>query len=510
MNKNTAWKQYNNSNEERKCKFFSFCEITFTLFCSLLYLTLFQQNFFELLFGNKKTTEQLKVIQNQLEKNKTIFVNLINNTNITNNSTSICEWSQWSECDSFCGFGQKTREINTPPCNFIVEKENCYSECEPCPLSNWTEWSECSTTLSCIPGTQTRTRSILSNIFCNDTILSPLQEENICYFNCSEAEIRNLNYSFSLTQNFLYTQKTPEKIPENNSSEETSGTLLLPFLVGVAGFFTLLFFSYQKYHSKTENNLSIKPPGVVTNKSLDSPCERGQLMTLNPLMDFESLKNELTKATQLDKQKKYADAYLIYIQGSSILLSMRDKEKKIKQRRIYTDYAKTYIKRAEDIAIRYPSKIKNVKNSMNRFPLRTPTSASLSGRNLAANTRVPPSNNLRRNTSMVVGSHKFSPRKSTKLKPPPLLSKTCESESENESKKPTIKAESVQLQHHNEESSASSSDGDGDCDTDSSEDNKEGVGEGIYKGNYMIPKMREDPAKPTREKIKKEFKCGQI
>jgi len=510
MNKNTVWKQYNNSDKERKCKFFSFCEISFTLFCSLLYFTFFQPKFFELLFGNKKTTKQLKVIQNQSDRNKTIIVNLINNTNFTNNSTSICEWSEWSECDSFCGFGQKMREINTPPCNFIVETENCYSECEPCPLSNWTEWSECSTTLSCIPGIQTRTRSILSNIFCNETILLPLQEENICYFNCSEAEIKALNNSFSPVKSLFSLQTTETNNPQDISSEQSSDNLLVPFLLGIAGFFTLLFFTYQKYHVKTENNLSIKPPGIITNKSLDSPCERGQLMTLNPLMDFESLKNELTKATQLDKQKKYADAYLIYIQGSSILLSMRDKEKKIKQRRIYTDYAKTYIKRAEDIANRYPSKIKNVKNSMNRFPLRTPTSASLSGRNLAANTRVPPSNNLRRNTSMVVGSHKFSPRKSTKLKPPPLLSKTCESESENESKKPTIKAQSTQVQQHYDESSASSSDGDGDCDTYSNEDNREGVGEGKYKGNYMIPKMSKDPAKPTREKIKKEFKCGEI
>ena len=65
------------------------------------------------------------------------------------------------------------------------------------------------------------------------------------------------------------------------------------------------------------------------------------------MYDFNYLKSELSKATKLDKNKKYDEAYEIYINCSKILVTMKNREKDQKLKKVYTDYATTYISRAE-------------------------------------------------------------------------------------------------------------------------------------------------------------------
>ena len=248
--------------------------------------------------------------------------------------------------------------------------------------------------------------------------------------------------------------------------------------------------------------MTIKPPGISTSKNnLDSPCERGQLMMLNPLMDFKSLKLEFTKATRLDKERKYAEAYTIYLQGSAILLSMRENETNLRQRKVYTDYARSYIQRAEDIERRYPFKIKKIKHNVNNFPLKVPTINSLTVKKKPTNTKIP--NN---STSMVVGKHSYSPRKSSALKPPPPLSKTCELETSDcegstRKQKPKCYSTFTTKRDYSSESSASSSDGDGD-------DKQNHVSKPTKPtrlGNKVLQSVLAPPPKETRDKIKTEF-----
>lgn len=94
-------------------------------------------------------------------------------------------WVEWDECDASCGAGQKQRhrQVHVLPdkrgkqCpQNIVDMAPC--DAGPCPgivdclLSNWEEWSECSS--SCDGGQQARVRSILHpasehGVGCEDT-----------------------------------------------------------------------------------------------------------------------------------------------------------------------------------------------------------------------------------------------------------------------------------------------------------------------------------------------------
>lgn len=490
-----------NNEKDSQCRCCTFCEMSFTLFCSLVYLSLYYPIVFQKLFENT-----------QLPSSTNTTVDVTNYTlqiseNITvNNASNICRWSEWGECDTPCGIGQQTRVINTPPCNFITETRDCYSECEPCSVSEWSEWSNCTAlrvVSTCIAGLLTRTRSIQRTVFCDDNISVPLYESEQCYHNCTQEELSELSittFSAILPQENIKVPKISyEESTEAGEVEEDSSSVLTIVLVSIGLLFTLIAFAYQKGNIAT---LTIKPPGITTSKNnLDSPCERGQLMMLNPLMDFKSLKIEFTKATRLDKERKYAEAYTIYLQGSAILLSMRENETNLRQRKVYTDYARSYIQRAEDIERRYPFKIKKIKHNVNNFPLKVPTINSLTVKKKPTNTKIP--NN---STSMVVGKHTYSPRRSSALKPPPPLSKTCELETSDcegstRKQKPKCYSTFTTKRDYSSESSASSSDGDGD-------DKQNHVSKPTKPtrlGNKVLQNVLTPPPKETRDKIKTEF-----
>jgi Spondin-like TSP1 domain/Thrombospondin type 1 domain len=83
----------------------------------------------------------------------------------------LTEWQDWSECSTECGPGVQTRarSIETPALNGGTECETPMAEvkeCQkkPCPvecvMSEWSEWSACSK--DCGPGTQVRSRRVLT------------------------------------------------------------------------------------------------------------------------------------------------------------------------------------------------------------------------------------------------------------------------------------------------------------------------------------------------------------
>ena len=118
-----------------------YCPISFTIFCSLLYLSFYHpivfKNFFD--YINQSTSS---LITNNTTNSSDAYSNAsldeltllgIDNTTINRYEnetiTNTCEWTDWSVCDTPCGFGKQVREIDTPPCNFITETQDCYVEC---------------------------------------------------------------------------------------------------------------------------------------------------------------------------------------------------------------------------------------------------------------------------------------------------------------------------------------------------------------------------------------------
>ena len=95
---------------------------------------------------------------------------IVNNTNNTTNPVNceVSNWSEWTKCSSECGGGTQTRSrrITTQPinggnaCPILSETRSCNEQACPvdCQVSPWSEWTNCDS--ECGGGKQTRSRSI--------------------------------------------------------------------------------------------------------------------------------------------------------------------------------------------------------------------------------------------------------------------------------------------------------------------------------------------------------------
>jgi hypothetical protein len=128
--------------------------------------------------GGGTQTQSRSIITNAAHGGEECPSNL---TNTRNCNTDPCpvecvvsEWSEWSNCSSECGGGSKTRSrsITTNPAHgglpcpsTLTETINCNEN--PCPIhcemNEWSEYSECSNDQDCGEGTKTKTRSVKTN-----------------------------------------------------------------------------------------------------------------------------------------------------------------------------------------------------------------------------------------------------------------------------------------------------------------------------------------------------------
>jgi len=119
------------------------------------------------------------------------------------------DWSFWSECDRTCAGGQKMRERSVEPAHaFSEDEDGCGYEVQKmiapcglgpcheagtsdCQLSEWDEWSECSS--RCGTGSKSRSRSIVSeSMFGGNPCEGPLKELARC--EVSECNIVNCRW----------------------------------------------------------------------------------------------------------------------------------------------------------------------------------------------------------------------------------------------------------------------------------------------------------------------------
>ncbi|OII77852.1 thrombospondin type 1 domain-containing protein [Cryptosporidium andersoni] len=102
----------------------------------------------------------------------------------------ISDWSQWSSCSSTCNQGQitRTRIIQTPPYNGgkpcpseLSQSQDCFNNiiCPiNCEVSSWSKWSECSA--QCGDGSMIRSRSIITQPSGNGIVCPDLQQLKAC------------------------------------------------------------------------------------------------------------------------------------------------------------------------------------------------------------------------------------------------------------------------------------------------------------------------------------------
>jgi uncharacterized protein YukE len=115
----------------------------------------------------------------------------------------LSDWSEWTACSKLCGGGEqtRTRSVLVNPanggksCEPLSEKRSCNTQ--PCPvdcqLSNWSDWSACTT--SCGGGTQSRTRSVLVNPANGGKSCDILKEDRACNTHSCKVDCQVGNWS---------------------------------------------------------------------------------------------------------------------------------------------------------------------------------------------------------------------------------------------------------------------------------------------------------------------------
>ncbi|MED6284463.1 hypothetical protein CHARACLAT_019463, partial [Characodon lateralis] len=121
------------------------------------------------------------------------------NTCVCENGTLACTtlpcpvyepWSPWSSCSVSCGHGLRTRTRSCqdtkdgPSCADTTQTESCdlLSCPEGCLLSDWSSWSECSST--CGGGVSTRNKTILQEPEPGGAAcVGPLKQHTVCHTN---------------------------------------------------------------------------------------------------------------------------------------------------------------------------------------------------------------------------------------------------------------------------------------------------------------------------------------
>ncbi|CAK6980748.1 LOW QUALITY PROTEIN: SCO-spondin, partial [Scomber scombrus] len=134
-----------------------------------------------------------------LEFNPTDKLTMDCNTCVCENGTLVCTklpcpvyepWSQWSTCSASCGRGQMTRTRlcqdtkDGPSCADTKQTESCDLPACPagCLLSEWSPWSECSTT--CGGGLSVRNKTVLQEPEPGGTACAgPLEQHTVCNTN---------------------------------------------------------------------------------------------------------------------------------------------------------------------------------------------------------------------------------------------------------------------------------------------------------------------------------------